>query len=53
MSNAICHVCLVNLSYREYTGTKLLDTNGDKPCFECLLEAKAFDDEEEEADEFG
>lgn len=51
MSNAICYLCLVNLSYREYTGTKLLDTNGDKPCFDCLMEAGAFDEEPQEETE--
>ncbi len=51
MSNTICHVCEINLSYKEYKGTKLLGENGEKPCFECLLEANAFDDNEEESDE--
>ena len=42
--NIICWICDGNLSYKEYEGTKLLDEEGNKPCFECVLEA---DDEKE------
>ena len=51
MANLICWICNDNLSYKEYNGTKYLDDNGNKPCFECLLEAGAF--EEESTDEDG
>ena len=44
MKNIICYLCNDNLVYQEYEGTKLLDDNGDKPCFECLLEAGIFDE---------
>lgn len=48
MRNKICWVCENNLSYNEYKGDKLIDDDGSKPCFECLLESGAFDEEEEE-----
>jgi len=45
--NIICPICQDNLAYQEYKGTKLLGDDGEKPCFECLLESGAFEDEEE------
>jgi hypothetical protein len=47
MSNPICYICQDNLIYREYKGTKFLDDDGSKPCFQCLVEAGAFDEEEQ------
>ena len=38
MSNPICYLCGVNLVYKEYDGTKLLDEDGSKPCFDCVTE---------------
>jgi len=46
MANIICWMCDINKSYKEYDGTDLLDDEGNKPCFECILEAEA--DKEEE-----
>lgn len=48
MANIICWICNDNLSYQKYEGSKLLDEDGSKPCFECLLEADAFSEPEEE-----
>ncbi len=48
MANIICWMCDNNVSYQKYKGLKYLDEDGNKPCFECLLEAGAFDDEENE-----
>jgi hypothetical protein len=31
---------------KEYDGTKLLDEDGSKPCFECLMEDNEEDDNE-------
>lgn len=47
MANLICWMCENNLSYQKYDGDKFLDEDGNKPCFECLLESGAFDEEEE------
>jgi hypothetical protein len=46
LSNLICWICQINRPF-EYLGTKLLNEDGEKPCYECYLE-----DEEssEEAD---
>ena len=52
MANIICWMCKNNLSFLKYEGTKCLDDDGSKACYECLLEADAFD-EEEDVDEFG
>ena len=46
MSNPICWICKDNLCYKQYTGTKHLDEDGSKPCFECLVEAGNFEEEE-------
>ena len=51
MTNLICWICNCNLCYKEYKGTKLLDEDGNKPCFECLNEAEALEEEKEEANE--
>jgi len=48
MASIICWICKDNLSFQEYEGTKLLDDDGSKPCFDCLLEAGAFDEETED-----
>jgi len=48
VTNLICWICNDNLAYHKYEGTKFLDEEGNKPCFECLLEAGAFDEEEGE-----
>lgn len=48
MANIICYICKDSLAYQDYEGLKLLDDNGDKPCFECLIEAGVFDEEEDE-----
>jgi len=53
MANIICYLCRDNLSFQKYDGKVLLSENGDKPCLECLLEAGAFDDVEENESEFG
>ena len=47
--NMICHICNDALAYFDYNGTQLLDEDGNIPCFDCLLEAGAFDDEPEES----
>lgn len=47
MANFICWICNDNLSFKEYRGTKHLDNEGNKPCFDCLLEAGEFDEEKE------
>jgi hypothetical protein len=47
--NMICHICNDALAYFDYNGTQLLDEDGNKACFDCLLEAGAFDDEPEES----
>lgn len=47
MANIICWICKDNLSYKEYNETKYLDEYGNKPCFECLIEAGAFEEETE------
>ena len=44
----ICYLCDTNLPCQEYEGTKHLDEDGNKPCFECLLELGAFEEEETE-----
>lgn len=46
MANIICWICKDNLSFLQYGGEKLVDEDGSKPCFECLLEGGAFDEEE-------
>jgi hypothetical protein len=48
MANLICWICNDNLCFQDYKGTKYLNEDREKPCFECLLEAGAFDEEEEE-----
>ena len=50
MSNPICWICSQNLVYKLYTGTKLLDDEGNKPCFDCVEEEYAT---EEPTDEEG
>ena len=47
MANIICWICDNNLALKVYEG-KLLDEDGNKPCFECVLEAG---DEEDGQDE--
>ena len=51
MTNIICWICSNNLTYHDYEGTKLLDEDGSKPCFECLLESGELDEENEETEE--
>lgn len=46
MSKIICHICDSELAYQKYTGTKLLDEEGNKPCLQCLLEAEEEEDGE-------
>lgn len=46
MANIICWICNDNLAYQKYDANKLLDDNGDKPCFECMMEDMAKDEEE-------
>lgn len=48
MTNIICYICKDNLCFKSYEGSKLLDSDGNKPCFDCLMEAGVFDDNEEE-----
>ena len=48
MANIICWLCKNNLIFKDYDGTKLLDEDGSKPCFECLLESGELDEEEAE-----
>lgn len=38
MANIICWICKDNLAHQKYDGSKLLDEDGSKPCFECLME---------------
>lgn len=45
MSIPICWICSQNLIYKAYDKTKLLDEDGNKPCFECLLEDNALEEE--------
>lgn len=47
MADIICYLCKENRVCQEWQGPKMLDEDGGKPCFECLLEAGVFDDEEE------
>ncbi len=47
--NIICYICNDALAYKEYKGTAMLDENGDRPCFDCLCEGGAFDEEPEES----
>jgi hypothetical protein len=47
MTNIICWICKNNLPYKEYDGDKLLDEDGSKACFDCLLEDGAFEEEEQ------
>ena len=49
MSNIICYICDNNLALKSYTG-KLLDEDGNKPCFECVIEAGEEESEEPEED---
>ena len=46
MANLICWICSNNLAYKKYEGTKLLDEDGNKPCYECLIEDDALNEEE-------
>lgn len=48
MSNPICWICSQNLVYKAYDKEKLLDLDGNKPCFECFLE----DQDQEDNNEF-
>lgn len=48
MSDIICYICDNNFSYKLYEGTEHLDGDGNKPCFQCLLEAGYFDEEDED-----
>ena len=43
----ICHICDNNVIYKDYKGTKLLDEDGNKPCFECFLESDEASEQEE------
>ena len=47
MANIICWMCENGLSFKDYKDTEFLDENGNKPCFDCLTEAGAFDEQEE------
>lgn len=48
MMNPICWICDINLSFKYYEGSDLLDEDGNKPCQECIFEAE--DAKEEEAE---
>lgn len=48
MANIICWICDNNLALKVYEG-KLLDEDGNRPCFECVLESG---DDEENEEEF-
>lgn len=48
MTNKICYLCENNFEYKQYTGPILVDEDGSKPCFDCLMEAGAFNDSVEE-----
>ena len=50
-NNIICYLCDINLTYKDYSGTKMLDEDGNKPCFECLLESGVLDDATEETED--
>lgn len=41
-------MCDNNFPYYFYEGTEYLDDDGSKPCFDCLLESGAFDEEKSE-----
>jgi hypothetical protein len=47
MANIICWICGNNLVYKQYSGTELLDDEGNKPCYECVLEAEIAEEEAE------
>lgn len=47
MSNFICHICEINKVYKDYKGTELLDSEGSKPCFDCLIEFENSKEEQE------
>jgi hypothetical protein len=48
VANFICWICDSNKPYLEYSETKLLDEEGNKPCFECFLEAEEAEEEAEQ-----
>lgn len=50
MNNLICWICSNGLVYREYTGTKLLSDEGEKPCFDCVSESLCDAEETEEVE---
>lgn len=47
MANIICWICKIEMSFKNYDGTRLLDEQGNKPCFECILEDQAIVPEDE------
>ena len=47
MANIICWICNDNLAYKAYDETKLLDEDGNKPCFECWQEDNATTEEDD------
>lgn len=47
MANFICWICSQNRPFTEYEGTKLLNEDGDMPCWECILEDEALSEEAE------
>ena len=48
MSNFICYICKVNKPFKGYSGTELLDEEGNKPCMECHLENESSKEEEQD-----
>ena len=48
MNNLICWRCEIEKTFKGYLGTKLLDENGNKPCYQCYLEEEADKDSERE-----
>lgn len=47
MANFICWICEINVVYKDYKGTDLLDEDGSKPCAECLIESENTKEEQE------
>lgn len=48
MSNFICWICEINKAYKEYEDVELLNEEGDKPCFDCIVESEKNKEETEE-----
>ena len=50
MHNLICWMCDINKVFKDYKGTELLDSDGNKPCYECYLESEESKQHEEDSE---